>query len=221
MFETTPDNVIARRAGRLAFGIILLAGAGLVVERALRPDLVSLPAGMLLPAAYLLAFASYGAVQLWQRWRRPAPADAATLATAGLVVPGIGLALTLPLALHLPVTLLFGWSMLGFDDWVKLSLVFAGPAHVALAILVAIRGHRLARGSIRTVPSPLFIYVFVVIVSCVPFVVLFGITPAIVAITGIPIVPLIHHMRRIDERERAAVVAGTRLPRAYVASHAA
>jgi hypothetical protein len=120
-----------------------------------------------------------------------------------MVVPAMGAASLLPLTLHLVVLSVAAGSTdaEGFDTWAELSLWFTGPAHVTFVGMVGLRAYRLAVG--EAAMSPWKIYAATVFVSCIPFVVFFCIPPALVAITGMPIVPLLARMERLAERDRA------------------
>jgi hypothetical protein len=75
------------------------------------------------------------------------------------------------------------------------------------------RAHQLVAH--RPAVTPRQIYIATVLVSCVPFIVLWGVPPLLVALTAAPFVPLLHRMARIVDRERAEIVELTQaLPRA-------
>lgn len=211
----TMNDVFARRAGRLAFGVVLLLGAVYLVltmcfsgHGGHEGD-----AARILEWTWLLAAGAGVAVWAIAAWLR-APTDSDAVLTESLVLPTLGAALLLPLTLHLLVfRLLDGHSWASeFDDWVGLSLVITGPAHLVFAILSAVRASKLAIG--LPAPSPLKIYGLTVAASCLPFVLLMAIPPVLVAITGLPILPLLYGMERLIARERAALAAVTALPRA-------
>ena len=77
----------------------------------------------------------------------------------------------------------------------------------------AVRAHELVAGG--PARSPRSIYIATVTASCVPFILLFAIPPVLVAITGLPFIPLLHAMETVVARERQAIAAAMHpLPRA-------
>ena len=223
--EPHPDLavVFGRRCSRIAFGAVLIAGASVLVYRMLpvdfskglkildRPDSDVEPhAGAVLVVAWLSAFLA-GLLARAVAPRFATPRRTARVAAAGLVVPGVGIALTLPLTLHLWFAVMMG-SLHGFDEWARLSLYIVGPAHVAFALLAAVRGWRLAAN--KAAPSPLAIWGSVIAVSCVPFVV-YLLPPLLVMLTGGLCLPALYRMEVIATRERELLIgAPTELPTA-------
>jgi hypothetical protein len=120
----------------------------------------------------------------------------------GYVIPAAGVAIMLPLTLHMIVARMMDSSMWGFDAWCLWSLIFVGVAHVAFAIMVAMRAADIANGRIPMKVGT--IYLATVALAGVPGVIL--VLPMIVtAVTGIAIVPLLHAMERWGERETLPV----------------
>lgn len=205
----------ARQAARCAFGAVLVVGAlamfGFAAANTDAPCGIS-PAGVKLPAA-AIAIASWAtamvaaavAYHVARRW----PPDQPRLA-ASLIWPAVGVSLTLPLTLHLPVVVL-GYGARAFDAWCVLSLVVVGLPHLALAILAAGRAHALAHG--RDARSPWRIYASVVLVSFTA--VILVLPPILVALTGLPFVPLLAAMAPLAARERAIAAGTLSLPRAH------
>ncbi|HEX7843944.1 MAG TPA: hypothetical protein VF469_41000, partial [Kofleriaceae bacterium] len=99
-----------------------------------------------------------------------------------------------------------------FDDWVVATVEVSGFAYVVFAVLCALRACCLAAG--RRAPPPMVIYAASLIASCVPFGALDGLPPVVVAITGLPIVPLLYAMQGWIARERAELAVLPALPRA-------
>jgi hypothetical protein len=128
----------------------------------------------------------------------------ARLLHASVVVPALGIAVLLPLSLH---ALWFRWRGLpGFDDWVWWSILLTGPAHLAFAAMTVRRAHDLAMG--REPTSVVSIYGAAILLGSLPI----PIVPSIlVAITGLPILPLLWWMKPLIRREREALNG---LPRA-------
>ena len=136
--------------------------------------------------------------------------DPEPLFTASLVMPSVGIALLAPLTLQLPFVIALGDAS-EFGEWARLSLIITGATHLVFAALVAARAWRLVAG--RPAPGPGLIYATCVAVSCVPFAVLYLIPPALVAITGVPLIKLMRSMETLVERERERARDGD-LPRA-------
>lgn len=196
MFETDlVSTIAARRAGRFAFGLTLVIGSVGLVANVVHDS--PLPSADLIPAIWIAAavarIAVYSAMPPVSRER------ADELANAGLVLPSIGIALMLPLTIHLPFFLATGTAS-DFEGWVKLSAIITGPTHIALATLVAVRAGHLVVGKIPM--SVMAIYGICVGVSCIPFAI-FVIPPFVVALTGLACIPLMMYQARIAEEERA------------------
>ncbi len=199
-------NARGKRVGRIAFGVVLLAGTAILAHRIVTLDqprcarviLATWPAAFV---AYLIA-GRLGS-------RRPLD-HAGELAIVSLVVPSLGAALLLPLTLHLPVAALVSRSGRGFDDWALVSLIITGPTHLVLAALVSERARHLAIGV--TPLSPLKIYGICVAVSCLPFALLV-LPPFLVMMTGIPLLGPMIWMERLAARDHVQAAAEA-LPRA-------
>jgi len=203
------SSLYGRRAGRIAFGTVLFAGTAVLVQRLVHggPLLGQAHAWQIIAATWIaaavvgkiVAVASSGSAR-----------DPQGMFKASVVVPSIGIALLLPLTLQMPFLLGDGGAA-EFDGWAKVSLPIAGATHLVFAALVALRASRLVEGGVARVITPGQIYVIVIAVSCIPFALLYMIPPVIVALTGLPILPLLYAMKNLVERERAAV---PELPRA-------
>lgn len=200
------SDAMSRRAARTQLGVVLIAGAAVLWSRAIALDLdrsdPPIHAATIVVATWIVALLAAGLGSL--AGRRP---GAAWGLAPSLYLPGVGLALVLPLTIHLPVVLLLGGN---FDLWCGLSAPITGIAHVALALLVASRACALADG--RPTRSPVSIYTIVLAISCVPFVVLWAIPPILVSLTGLPFLPILRAMETIAARDRTEPVE---LPAAY------
>jgi hypothetical protein len=185
------SRVIVRRKSRIAFGAVLIAGAITLIASALSEQG---DAALIVVVTWCAALTAGWATRVFAA---EGP-DRDGLGVAGLVVPMIGIALLGPISMHLPFALLGGTRT--FDDWVVMSLVCTGPAHLAFAYAGATRAAQLARA--RPAWSPRTVYRITVIVSCVPFVLLFAIPPILVAFTGLPFLPILHAMEPLAARER-------------------
>lgn len=136
----TTSQIFARRAGRIAFGLVLLVGVASLAAAAWSGSVGShSPAcwgaarlvGLTWLAA-ILAGAVVRAIAARLRWRPAAEA----LFAESVMVPTAGIALLLPITLHLPVVVVVA-SAGTFDFWVAASLWITGAAHVVFAGLCA------------------------------------------------------------------------------------
>jgi hypothetical protein len=207
MFNSTTNERYARAVGRIAFGTVMLAGAAILVQRAIAMDAPA--AGKVIAATWIVAgFCGWVSRQVTAPFSEHARVE--DIFTLSYAVPAFGLALMLPLSIHLVVAGAFGLAT-EFDGWVRLSLVITGAAHVAFAGLVAWRAVQLARGQIAI--STKRIYVTTLIVSSIPFALILFIPPLLVGLTGLVIVPLTDRMPALIDRERGIAPP---LPKAVV-----
>jgi hypothetical protein len=209
------SQIFARRAGRIAFGLVLLVGVASLTaaawsgffgaRSAARFGAVRLVGLTWLVA--ILAGAVVRAIAARLRWRPAAEA----LFAESVMVPTAGIALLLPITLHLPVVVLAAGAD-AFDFWVTASLWITGAAHVVFAGLCVLRARQLIAG--RPAITPRAIYVATLLTSCVPFVLLWAIPPLLVAVTALPFMPMLHALQRLVDRERDEIAAAPDLPRA-------
>jgi hypothetical protein len=221
------SDVVARRVGRIAFGWVLIAGFAILAAPACW-DALDVLAGTasrcphVSHAARTIALTWLAAVVVGSVASRIAARIArsrppAWLFVRSLTVPTFGIALLSPLTLHALLVLPFGtyggavWE--GFDGWVSLSLFITGVAHLVFAGACANRVVAVAAG--RPARSPRSVVGITVITSCLPFVLLLGIPPALVALTALPLVRLLPALDRLVERERRELTRAA-LPRAIV-----
>jgi hypothetical protein len=200
-------SAYGRRVGRTAFGAVLIVGMGVLVRR-LAIDVERAGSAYLIPATWAAAFAAY-AITGWLGSRRTLD-HADELAAGSLAVPAAGVALILPLTLHLLVGLALTRDLAAFDVWAAASAILTGPTHLAFAVLVARRARQLAAGAPAMPPNR--IYGICVAVSCLPFAVIV-LPPIFVMVTGLPILPLLHWMESLAARDRDRGAAEA-LPRA-------
>jgi hypothetical protein len=199
----TMSQIIARRVGRIAFGVVLLAGVAWLATAAWVGSFdphrgPRLDAAWIVGLTWLAAIAAGGTARgLAARGRWSRGAD--TLFAKSVVIPTLGVALLLPITMHLPVVVLVA-DVEAFDFWVIASLWITSLAHLVFAATCALRGYRLVAG--KPAMSPTGIYVATLLTSCVPFVVLWAIPPALVAITALPFIPMLHALERRIARER-------------------
>lgn len=203
-------TVRGRRVGRIAAGLVLIAGAAwlvyLLVETH-RPQIA-----YTIPAIWVAAAATY-ALGAGLGSRRTLD-HTQELALPALAIPAAGAALMLPLTLHLLVAAAIGCGARDFDEWAMVSLIVTGPTHLILAALVARRARQLVTGVPAITPTR--IYVICVAVSCLPFAILV-LPPLLVGLTGLPIAGLISWMATLAARDLRAAAAEA-LPRAAVVS---
>jgi len=210
------SQIFARQVGRIAFGVVLLAGVAWLATDAWSGTfgafrLPRLDAARIVGLTWLAAIAAgLAAWGIAARVRGSRGSEA--LFARSIVIPTLGIALLLPITLHLPVVLLVADAG-AFDFWVVASLWITGLAHLVFAATCALRGYRLVTG--KPAMSPARIYVTTLVTSCVPFVVLWAIPPVLVAITALPFVPMLHAMERRITRERLELeTVSQALPRA-------
>lgn len=203
----------APQAARVAFGAVLLVGAVLIVDRASFHGLIGRSEHSQLAGLFgwtWLAALVAGAIAYAVASYLPPAGRRERLLHLSFVVPAAGLALMLPLSLHLLYCLALDRNLAGFDEWVGLSIVLVGFAHVAFAATMALRASQLARGKPAITIGA--VYFSSVAAASIPF----PVVPSLfVAITGLPILPLLWAMQPLAARERATADP---LPRAIVRS---
>jgi hypothetical protein len=225
MFKTTSDEAFrARIAARITFGTTLLAGACWMVTSAFAHGFgaprgntsVAIIGWTWLAAITVATMTRYVAARGCVRSGRMLSSFQASFS-----MPAVGVALMLPLSIQLLYLLLTRGNLDRFDDgdlarfdnWVALSIWLAGAAHVVFAVLSASRAWVLARGG-RAI-SPALIYLASVAAGSFPF----PVYPSIyIAITGIPIVPLLYAMKPYIAWERTQLERSTALPIAIARS---
>jgi hypothetical protein len=215
----TTSEITARRIGRITFGVVLIVGVARLIVAACSGDLGrdAIYTGRGVGAARTIELtwlsAVLAGVVAWRvALRVRFDATPERLFAVSLMVPAVGIALLLPITLHMPVILVIRDSA-AFDVWVVASMWLTGLAHAVFAITSALRGRQLVAGEATW--SPRKIYIATVVTSCVPFAVLYAIPPVIVAITALPFVPLLRAMEWIVVRERRELASAQHeLPRA-------
>lgn len=205
MFKT--PAVAARRAASATAGLVLLAGMVCLVVNAFpdtfgRSALTAASPYMVLGASWLAAIAggalAYGTVRASPRLSaRPIGASRA------LVLVSVGVALLAPLTIHAIASTVVETTSEGFRNWVAASLVITSTAHIAFAGMVGVRAKRLANGQIAQRTQS--IYVTTVVVSAIPFALLWGLPPLIVAMTGGFLLPAIRAMERYAIYDRETI----------------
>lgn len=197
-------SVVGRRAGRIAFGLVLILGMAAQVYGAVAMSLAcgtvkALPdSGLLLATTWGLALVAYGLARLVVWVAAPAPRGDALLRKS-LVVPAVGLALALPLSIHGVAFLLVGAD---FRDWVGVSFAAVGLAHLVFALTFGIHAAQLARGEPRMTIRR--IYLWSVCASLVPLG-MFLLPEILTAITGLFVLPALHHFDTLARRDRDAL----------------
>jgi hypothetical protein len=198
MFNSTRDSDrYARAIGRIVFGTVMLVGAAIVVQRSV--TMAHPQVGKVIAATWLVAvFCGWSIRHVSVIWTEGKPVD--DIFTLSYAVPTTGVALLMPLSLHLVVASAIGETAAGFDTWAKLGLIVAGTAHIAFAICTTSRAVALAQGRIATSTRQIFVYTLVV--SAIPFGLLLMIPPLVVGLTGLVMLPVIDYMPTMIERER-------------------
>jgi hypothetical protein len=135
---------------------------------------------------------------------------AARWTRASYVMPLVGIALVGPLLLHLMVaTLLSGSTVVfgGFGEWMTLSAIFVGHAHLGFAWLLsrhvnALMGDRLPEhATLRMIGA-------VTLIAALPGVVLVGLPPLLTAVTGASLaIPMLAWARRTWAHEQMLLAA--------------
>lgn len=204
-------SIQQQRAGRVAFGLALVLGAAVMWTLslcALRGRVV-VPCAAIVLATWGLAFAAYRIAAGRARGMEGVHDETSDRTrTLSLVLPALGVALLLPLTIHMPFALAVG-GVRSFDEWCGWSLIFAGIAHVFFAGLLVGRVRAIACGNRpRSVAQ---IFIICVIAGAVPGI---AIPPIIVALTGIPMLGIV--FPAFDAIAAAERRATPELPRAIV-----
>ena len=195
-------RILARRAGRATFGMVLAAaGIGIAADAAAR---FPVPARTVIAGGWIAALCavplSWLAVRIWSTL-----VDVGRIGDRWLFVsvsaPLAGLALALPLSIHAGVALLVGVG--DFNGWVGLSCALVGHAHIALAILSVRRASRLVAGEKALSPSDIF--GIVTGISAIPGAVFFLVPPLVVGATGLPFLYLLQLQEEHVAAERRAL----------------
>jgi hypothetical protein len=179
----------AMRLGRTWFGVVLCGVGPAMLLRGLTED-TPWNAPMWLAIGWAVAIAAGVAGTLIgsrRRVRRPL--------TPSLVWPSVGLALTLPLTIHLVIALGMGWAE-HFDRWVWMSVRVAGHTHLVAAILLGWRAYQVGHG--KKPLSPTFVYGAGVISALVPLI----IPACFVTLTGLPFLAVMRYTDVLAQRDR-------------------
>lgn len=180
------------RIARIGFGLVLIMGALYLAQNAVRIErgTAAMHCWRVICLAWVAAlFIGFVGSVVPDRGDRHR--------VAGYVMPAVGMALMMPLTLHLLVGCLLENTGRGFDDWCFWSVVFVSVAHVVFAILVGLRAAAIVQG--RPPISVGTIYIATVTLAGVPGVLL--VLPLVItALTGIPLLPLLYGMERWGER---------------------
>ncbi len=205
MFKNYWSGVPARRFGRLTFGLVLLGAVVVLVERARGGALDH--AALWLAGIWAAALVGGTAARAVAAvWRVPTIG-----AVPALVVPAVGVALLAPITIQAPFVFVLG-TVHSFDWWITVAMTWMAPTHLVFAALVAARARGLVRG--RWTPTPRWIFGATVMASAIPFAAFFLIPPALVALTGLPILPLLHHMKAVAARDAELLPVAIARPRA-------
>jgi hypothetical protein len=128
---------------------------------------------------------------------------------AGAALPLAALSMVAPLSLHFLVRGLFADLSVGnFDGWIVLSAVLVGHAHVALCVCAVLWARDLSKRHTAALADGLggstFKAIFVAVgVASLPGILLLGVPPALVLVTGLVFVPVMYAATvRCMRRER-------------------
>jgi len=215
MFTYRPDRVAARTAARLAFGAALILGT-IALAIVVRTSLDASPRGTGAAAAalgwtWLAAIGAAAGAYTTVRARDVGPVSPAMF-TASFAVPAVGFALLVPISIHYVIGCGIGPGRSSeFEDWVAMSALVAGLAHVMFAVLLAIRATQLARG--RKGLAVGWVFWSTVAAGSIPFPL---VGSAVVAITGLLVLPFLYAMDGFIAHERAALALPA-LPMAEIA----
>jgi NO-binding membrane sensor protein with MHYT domain len=194
MSESTP--FANHRAGRIAFGSVLIAGAGILAAHSLAylGDDDVLPAWTIIVVTWIAAIAAHGLALLL-----PVSAEPDRLRMTSLVVPAVGVALILPLTIQMPVIEALGGTK-WFNSWCGIAAIITAAAHAAFAMLLVERVRAVATG--RPTRSLSSVLAIGTLCGGVPGLVL---PAALVLVTGLPILATaIPVFDAIAEREQRA-----------------
>ena len=196
-FNNEPTERYARAIGRLAFGAVMLAGVAVLLQRLV--ELRDVQTNKVIATTWIVAvFCGFVFRHVAVVFADRKSLD--RIFVLSYAVPTLGVALLLPLSLHLIVALAIG-HVGDFDTWTRMSIWFAGPAHLAFAFLATRRAVRIAQG--KPAQGARDVFVETVMIASLPYALLV-VPPLIVAATGIPIIPLLDRMRPLIERERSS-----------------
>lgn len=124
-----------------------------------------------------------------------------------VALPMMALSLIMPLTLHAFAWILL-WNNRNFDDWILMSLAVVGHAHLVLAYLSwrfarNLHGWTSAELTKRRHREGWLAWVITTAASCFPGILLLGIPPGLVAVTGLfgPIVFYVNAKRVVAERQ--------------------
>lgn len=126
-------------------------------------------------------------------------ARADDLEAPSIWLPASAMALLLPLLTHFAFASIIGMrtDTDGFDQWIRVSLIIVGHAHIALVVLIALFAKKVKKMSTEELATFRIhrewakIWLIVIGISCLPGIILYLIPPLIVAVTGLATIPLI------------------------------
>jgi hypothetical protein len=220
-------SIHGRRAGRIAFGAVLILGmtsrvyetvvhgtrseyGGPFNDDVLHPTHVA----RYLAVTRAIAIAGYALVRLFVRVTAPAPRGEGLLG-ACQVAPAVGIALALPLTVHSAFVLPFGSA--AFDSWFQVSMIVLGAPQLVFAVTFGIHAAQLARGEPRMTIRQVFRWS--VRASLVPSLIFFVMEPEGIifaaigalemalatAITGLLVLPVLRRFDALARRDRDAL----------------
>lgn len=150
-------------------------------------------------------------------------ATAESLELPSIALPIAGISLLAPLLSHWLFVIVCGnETSREFSDWIRISLVIVGHAHIALVICGFLFAKRIKSlsleglGDMRIHREWLKAWMITIGVSCLPGILLVLVPPLLVAVTGIAFIPIVWialHRAVISERSAFAFASATSMVR--------
>lgn len=137
---------------------------------------------------------------------------------ASLALPLVAMSLLGPLTLHFPFAATADVSARDYGEWIQLSGMIVGIAHLVLAGMSVRYVSRLLAAQDTGVPLVLhrewmFALGIVVVASCLPGIVFLAIPPVLTAVTGVVLVPMMFHWAHAALRDEARATDAARAAR--------
>ncbi len=178
------------RAARVTFGLALIAGVPRIVIAGVMHrggDVAANAIGQTWLFALIAGVVAAVAAHWFPRIRFSF--------ASSLVIPWVGIVLVLPITIHC-IWIMASSNLRGFDEWVAMSALATGAAHLLGAGFVGYRAWQLSRG--QQPISPLAIFGWTLLASNLPLPLL---PMMFVAPTGIAVVLLMYALDPLAKRE--------------------
>lgn len=150
----------------------------------------------------------------------------ARLEAPSIWMPAAAVALLVPLLTHFLFCTVVETHLRpdAFDEWIRISLVIVGHAHIALVVLCVLFAKKVAKMSTDDLAQMRIhrewakIWLTVIGISCLPGIILYLIPPLLVAVTGLAVIPfLITFLYKAVLKERAELAFADAAARVRVA----